>query len=248
MKTQKIIEATNKLFHQVFESFNYVLAPPTCILCNRIIDLTEWKSEHLCQKCFEELPHPLNSGDILGKINNNFGAENNPFSYAFSLFNSSNNHDLLSIIHLLKYTKFQKVGYFLGVELGELISKTINRLNFSFDGIIPIPIHKVRKRERGFNQSEVISYAIGKSINLPTYPNLIVRTKYTVSQTNLNFEQRIKNVQNVFLLNMGKNCLEGKSFLLVDDVITTGSTLFNCGVLLKNNGVKNLCIAVLTTA
>lgn len=195
-----------------------------------------------------ELPDPLSSDEILERIEKHFGQENNPFSYAYSVFDSSNNHNLLAIIHLLKYTKFQKVGYFLGIELGKLISQTLHNLNFSFDGIIPVPIHKVRKRERGFNQSEVISNAIGKVLNLTTYPNLISRKKYTISQTNLNFEQRIKNVQDVFQLDSDNKFIEDKSFLLVDDVVTTGSTLFHCGNLLKKNGAKDICIAVLTTA
>jgi ComF family protein len=245
---QNIIKATNKFLRQVFDSFNFALAPPVCILCNEIIDLTKWNSEHLCQKCFSELPTPLSSNEILKRIDKHFGRENNPFLYAYALFDSSDNHSLLKIIHLLKYTKFQKVGVFLGVELGNLIAQTSNNLNFSFDGIIPIPIHKVRKRERGFNQSEIIGNAIGKVLNLPTYPNLITRNKYTISQTNLTLEQRIKNVQDVFQLDSDNKFLEGKSFLLVDDVITTGSTLYNCGNLLKQNGAKNVFIAVLTTA
>lgn len=245
---QNIIKATNSFLRQVFDSFNFALAPPVCILCNEIIDLAEWNSEHLCQKCFSELPTPLSSNEILKRIDKNFGGENNPFSHAYSLFDSSNNHNLLTVIHLLKYTKFKKVGYFLGIELGKLIYNTIDNLKLTFDGIIPIPIHKIRKRERGFNQSEVISNAIGKVLNLTTYPNLITRKKYTISQTNLNLEQRIKNVQDVFQLNLDNKFWEGKSFLLVDDVITTGSTLYNCGNLLKQNGAKDVCIAVLTTA
>lgn len=245
---QNIIKATNRFLHQMLDAFNFALASPVCILCNDVIDLTEWNSEHLCEQCFSQLPTPLSSNEILKRIDQHFGEGTNPFSYAYSLFDSSNNHNLLSIIHLLKYTKFQKIGYFLGIELGNFIAQTLNNLNFSFDGIIPIPIHKVRKRERGFNQSEIIGNAIGKVLNLTTYPNLIIRNKYTISQTNLNFEQRIENVRDVFKLNSDNKFLKGKSLLLVDDVITTGSTLYNCGNLLKRNGAKDVCIAVLTTA
>ncbi len=245
---QNIIGITNKLIRQALDSFNFALAPPICILCNEIINLTEWNSEHLCRKCFTELPAPLGSSEILKRIDKHFGEENNPFSYAYSLFDSSNNHNLLTVIHLLKYTKFKKVGYFLGAELGNLISQSLKNVNFSFDGIIPVPIHKIRKRERGFNQSEIIGNAIGKVLNLTTYANLITRKKYTISQTNLDFEQRIKNVQDVFQLDSDNQFLKNKSFLLVDDVITTGSTLYNCGNLLKQNGAKDVFIAVLTTA
>lgn len=245
---QNIIKIGNKLILQALDSFNFALSPPVCILCNKTIDLAKWNSEHICQKCFSELPTPLSSNEILKRIDKHFGQENNPFSYAYSLFDSSNNHNLLTVIHLLKYTKFKKVGYFLGTELGKLIYNTIDNLKLSFDGIIPVPIHKVRKRERGFNQSEIISNAIGKVLNLATYPNFIIRKKYTISQTNLNFEQRIKNVQDVFQLNLDNKLLKGKSFLLVDDVITTGSTLYNCGSLLKQNGAEDVCIAILTTA
>lgn len=235
------------LIPTIWDSVKFVIAPPICVFCAKIIDTNEWGSEHICPFCYEKLPKPISYEKIIEHINKNFGSENNPFNFAFSLFDSSENHKYLELIHLFKYSKFRNLGNFLGRHLAEEILTSTRLLKVEFDAVVPVPIHKAKMRERGFNQSEIIAKEIARKLRLPIL-NIIYRNRYTETQTNLNFEQRKKNVSEAFSLNSSKDKIIDKSFLLVDDVITTGSTLVNCGKLLKENKAKQLAFAVITTA
>ncbi len=235
-------------FKEIIDSFNFVIAPPICIICSKTIDLKNWQSDHICTDCFLSLPSPMGSKDILSRIDEHFGANNNPYIYAFSLFDSQGNMNYLELIHCLKYTKFKKIGYFLGSILGERIEQQLLQFDFDIHFIVPVPIHPVRRKERGFNQSEIIGESISKTTGIPLNNSIIMRNEYTISQTKLNLNERIRNVELSFELNCEENKVKDKNFLIVDDIITSGSTLYYCGKLLKENGAKNLVLAVLTTA
>ncbi|MGQ9818357.1 MAG: ComF family protein [Candidatus Kapaibacteriales bacterium] len=241
----------NNLFtvaiNTIWDSLKFSFAPPVCLLCKTIIDTKDWTSEHICVDCFESLPKALSAQEILNRINQNFGKEDNPFNFAFSLFDSSSNSKYLELIHAFKYYKFKNFGIFLGQELAKIIRTFLQNCFINFDAIVPVPIHKAKQRERGFNQSEIIGYEISKCTGLPL-KNIIYRNRYTATQTKLNAEDRKKNVQNAFNLVCAAKDVCNKNFLLIDDVLTTGATLVSCGKLLKENNANTLALAVITTA
>jgi ComF family protein len=140
---------------------------------------------------------------------------------------------LQDIIHALKYKKQFK----LGVLLGEILSEGIRSRNWQFDFIVPVPIHPLKKAERGYNQSDYIVKGLSKSLDIPYSTKLLKRTKHTESQTHLAMTERAKNVANAFKVKNPK-LIKGKSFLLVDDVITTGATTQECGRALVSGGAK----------
>jgi competence protein ComFC len=142
---------------------------------------------------------------------------------------------LQDIIHALKYKKQFK----LGILLGEILSEGIKSRNWKFDFIVPVPIHPLKKAERGYNQSDYIIKGLSKSLDIPYSTKLIKRTKHTESQTHLAMTERAKNVANAFKVKNPK-LIKGKSFLLVDDVITTGATTQECGRALVNGGAKTV--------
>lgn len=230
----------------IWDSIKFSFAPPVCLLCQKMINTEEWTSEHICANCFEILPKSLSSQEILNKINHNFGIKDNPFSHAFSLYDSSSDGKYLELIHLFKYSKYKSFGIFLSKELAKTILSFLGDSLIHFDAIVPVPIHRAKVRERGFNQSEIIGYEISKSTGLPL-TNIILRNRYTETQTKLNAEARKKNVLNAFNLICSPQEVYNKNFLLVDDVLTTGATLVNCGKLLKNNQANTLALAVITT-
>jgi len=232
---------------ELFNSFNFVLAPPVCVVCGEIIE-NSIISTFFCEKCWEQIPQAKDSREILSRIDKHFGQDNNPFSFAFSLFDSENNHKFLEIIHYFKYNRFTKIGKFLGMLLGEKIKDKLGRMSEKIDFIISVPIHFVRKRERTFNQAEIIGREISRVTGIPFEPKLLKRVVYTVSQTNLGLEERKSNVSSAFAITRDSSFVGGKNFIIVDDVLTTGSTLYYCGKLLKEYGAKDLMIAVLTTA
>ncbi len=142
-----------------------------------------------------------------------------------------------ALIHLLKYQRFRGIS--------ELFADALRtKVQNQYDGISAVPLNAIRMRERGYNQSALIAeYFAGKS-GVPFKPALIERIKNTPSQTKLNREQRIKNMQDAFICHQD---LSGQRILLIDDVITTGSTLNACALVLKTAGAKQVDIGALAT-
>lgn len=102
------------------------------------------------------------------------------------------------------------------------------------DLIVPVPLHNTRKRERGYNQAELLGRVISAELNIPIIKDALIRTRSTPSQTRLPPEERKKNVRGAFSINKIKaKLLKDKTILLVDDVYTTGATLKECTKTLK---------------
>lgn len=103
-----------------------------------------------------------------------------------------------------------------------------------FDLLIPVPLHRKREKERGYNQSRLIAKNIGERFRIPVV-NLLIRGKYTQAQANLKLVDRRENIKNVFEFSSRLD-ISGKSIILVDDVATSRLTLIECAKVLKRNG------------
>jgi len=116
------------------------------------------------------------------------------------------------------------------------------------DLIIPVPLHDRRLRWRGFNQSLVMANYLGQelipNLEIEIFDKIILRSKHTRPQMTIrNRRERIQNVANVFVFNKTEeniNLIKNKKVLLIDDITTTGSTLFECAKVLKQNGAKKV--------
>jgi ComF family protein len=170
--------------------------------------------------------------------------ESSRISKLMSLYHFEKDGTLQSIIHQLKYEGMTKLGVELGRKLGQKLLTEL--INSPVDGIVPVPLHPTKLRERSYNQSEFIARGVREVTGLPVYTSLLKRHKYTSSQTQLNAPERKENVGDAFSLN--KRYLlsvEGKTFLIVDDVITTGATSEACAeVLLKSGASKAIACSV----
>ncbi|HEY9195979.1 MAG TPA: phosphoribosyltransferase family protein, partial [Mucilaginibacter sp.] len=123
----------------------------------------------------------------------------------------------------------------------------INPVFNSIDYIVPVPLHKKRLHERGYNQSACFADGLAEKLNAVVETDNLVRTKATKTQTHKSRFARFENMQEVFAVALPEK-LEGKHVLLVDDIVTTGSTLEACGIeLLKVSGLK-LSIATIAYA
>jgi ComF family protein len=142
-----------------------------------------------------------------------------------------------SIVHALKYGGWGKVA----AEMAERMS----RLSWPEDvteeraGIVPIPLASARKRERGYNQSELLARGLSRRWQIPVWDGAVVRSRETGSQTRLTPEQRQGNVAGSFQICGGEaGFLEGAHVVLVDDVVTTGATLNECAKVLYHAGAR----------
>jgi len=156
---------------------------------------------------------------------------------------------LRGLIHLLKYDRVTPVA----APLGRMLADTITELTAgSRDAallVIPVPLHKSRRRSRGFNQSELIARATVRCLprKLEILNGALLRQRDTVSQVGLSREERIQNVRDAFRV-VQPGQVNGRDILLVDDVMTTGTTLSECARVLKQAGAERVWAATVARA
>ncbi len=232
--------------NNIAESFVGFLAPKHCLVCNSVIDKENQieNMNYLCNKCYYNQQVAGSSESIINRMLASFEADNVAITYAYSLF-SVHQTNFLDVIHHLKYSNLYKVG----VEFGEILAQKVKlETDVVYDAIIPVPIHKTKKRERGYNQSTFIAKGVSKVLTCPVKEDLIIRAKYIESQTKMNAKQRVTNVQGIYQLPQEKSFYINKTFLIVDDVFTTGSTINSMAIELLNKGAKRIDCATLGLA
>jgi ComF family protein len=171
---------------------------------------------------------------------------NNKFiSEFYSPFVFEKDKELQYAIHALKYDKKFPVGIFLGKILAAEFK--LNQINWNFDLIIPIPLHQLKKAERGYNQAYYIAKGIGSTLKVRVSDRSVKRIKYTESQTTMNINEREENISGAFKVKW-KNSVRGKNILLLDDVITTGATISECGKMLLESGANKIYAASIAIA
>lgn len=160
----------------------------------------------------------------------------------FTLYTLYPGSPMESIVHHIKYSGMRNLGKFMGTLIGQEMKIT------PYDYIIPVPLHKVRIRERHYNQSDYIAEGISDKIEVPALHGAVSRIRYTKTQTHLTRAERIKNVKGAFEINNEyKEKLKGKNLIVLDDVITTGSTINEVIRILKENGcgkILAVCLAM----
>ena len=149
--------------------------------------------------------------------------------------------ELRTAIHSLKYEERARIGFFLGELLGDqLHKKTIQKLDY----LIPVPLHPVKFRDRGFNQARWIADGLGKAVQKPVRTKLMKRIKHTISQTTLDKKERLNNMKKAFKINRN---VTDKNIGIVDDVLTTGSTISSMASILKDAGAKTIVALTVAT-
>ncbi len=156
-----------------------------------------------------------------------------------SAFIFEEDKELQSIIHALKYEKKFLIGKYLGRLLAEVRSDIISE--WKIDYIIPVPLHRLKLSERGYNQSYYIAKGLGRELSVPVKSIFVKRIKYTQSQTMLSRIERQANLSDAFKA-YGKK-IKSKKILIVDDVITTGATTNECAKVLLEAGAAKVFAA-----
>jgi ComF family protein len=149
------------------------------------------------------------------------------------------------LMHQLKYKGSTEVGEKLGQLFGIVLNQAAPYLEIEL--LVPVPLHPKREHKRGYNQSEVIAKGISAAMAIPLVTGNLIRNRYSNTQTNKGRFERWENVKELFGVK-NPEVFEGKHLLLIDDVVTTGSTLEACAqVLLKIPGTR-VSIATLACA
>jgi ComF family protein len=138
-------------------------------------------------------------------------------------------------IHLYKYARIKPMAR----PLGELLAQAVPSRE-SFDAIVPVPLHWLREWRRGFNQSDILARGLGRRLRLPVVAALR-RVRSTRVQAGLSNTARRQNVAQAFRIRHARS-VAGKRILLVDDVMTTGSTAAACAAALKRAGVARVAL------
>lgn len=213
--------------------------PRYCVVCGKRLLQGE---EHVCSKCFSGLPRtrlhlrPENDMEknLWGKL---------PLERASAYLYYAKEGDVSRLLYELKYYGNAHIGHYLGRCMATDLS--LSGFFRGIDYVIPVPLHKAKRRKRGYNQSEMLVEGIASVTGIPIFRDLLVRSRYTETQTRKGGYERWLNVQDVFECTSGE-ALKDKHVLLVDDVMTTGATIVACADSLA--GIPGLRISVLTLA
>ena len=224
----------------MFQSVINLFFPKACAGCNSFL-LSDEKV--ICTSCRHEIPltnhHKTKNNEIFNRFYGRIDIE-----FASALFYFNKKGIVQEMIHKLKYKGHQEIGSIIGNWYGEEL-KSIKELN-DVDYIIPVPLHKKRLKERGYNQVSTFGEALSESLNIEYNETILARTIYSKTQTKKSFLGRSEIIESIFAVQFNKS-LYNKHFLLIDDVITTGSTLEACcRELLKIPGskVSIVCMAM----
>lgn len=217
----------------------HLLFPHICVGCGS--DLID-KENFLCLECINHLPHTNfalhanNPAEVIfwGRV---------PVAAAMCQLYFSKASMMQNLVHEFKYKGNQEVGIYLGYLIGNSLENS-NRFK-KIDLLIPIPLFKEKEKRRGYNQAKILCEGISKITGLPIVINNVIRIVNTETQTKKKRLQRWQNVDKTFRVS-NPDELEGKHILLVDDIITTGSTLEACASeILK---VKNTMVSIAALA
>jgi ComF family protein len=222
----------------IFEDFLSLVLPKTCCLCKR--SLYEFENQ-LCKICIAALPvthyhQQAHNNELIVKI---MGLTQPRLVFAFLRFTKKGESQKL--LHLLKYKSRPEIGVELGKLYGQILMK--NGFANTWDLITPVPLHPLKQKRRGYNQSEQFAIGLSEALDVPVSCALI-RVQDTETQTKKSRMERLDNVSEVFETDPLHRIAQQK-ILLVDDVMTTGATLATCANVLLDADADFVDMAVL---
>lgn len=230
------------LINDFWEGLLDLVYPPKCLVCD------EMQPDYLCADCIKQITL------IEGRVCKDCGAlleddkwctECQSIDFAFKSARSVGVYDgvLKDAIHQFKYSGHRVLAPVFGTLMVGYLHKHTDCLQ-NVDCIIPVPIHRSRLRQRGFNQSELLAEVISREFALPLVRGALVRTHATHPQVNLPNDKRHENMQNAFQA-VQADAIKSRSILLIDDVFTTGSTVDSAARSLRNAGAGEIHVLTL---
>lgn len=237
------------IIRKIFSAILNFIIPHTCLSCNII---TNSDIRGLCAECVNKLSYitdpyckicgtgfdiSIHENTICGKC------INNPPQYnlARSIYRFDQNSK--NIIHSFKYNDRTILANFFA----HLMLNRYKHEIILHDIICPVPMHRLKRIYRQYNQSQILAHELGKISNILNIPDILIKHKHTKSQIKLSKQQREQNIKGSIIFNQKHaRQIQGKRVILIDDVHTTGTTSNFCANLLKQNGAS--AVMLLTVA
>lgn len=222
-----------------FKYIANILYPEICCGCDKHLVEYEYL---LCVYCRNKLPYSEFYGCTENTLKKKFYGRI-PLQYACSLLLFQKKGMAQKLIHHLKYRNNENIGVFLGLLLGDKLSK--NKKMNVIQCIIPVPLHQKKEKKRGYNQLTKFGKTLAAKMCIPFRENVLIRNKIAPTQTKKDPHERWGNTVNAFTIT-DYDLLKNQHLLLIDDVVTTGATLEACSLeLLKieNIQISIACIA-----
>ena len=225
--------------------------PPTCMACNQWLALNNKQHEmwlcHRCKELFEPIKNPI--CNICGVPMENpvptcSSCNGKNFSFSFNHATFTYDDILRDVLLDLKFNNKKNIAHGLGKLWAEKIcySKCITDSVF-----IPLPMHKKKQKERGFNQAEILSTELSKQLKTPTL-SLLQRSIDTPPQAGLHPKLRAENVKDVFVVKNNLKLDSSINYIIIDDIYTTGASLNECAKTLKKAGANHVsCMTLAVT-
>jgi len=225
----------------LLDDFISLFFPHLCYACD---DALRKNEKVLCSICLNALPKTdfhLKEDNPVAKLF--WGRADIHAATAYYYFHKGDK--VQHLIHQLKYNDAREVGIFIGEQMGYEL-KNVPAFS-SVDVIVPVPLHSKKEKKRGYNQSVMFGLGLSRGLDKPLNTNILYRKRFTETQTRKTRSERWENVEDVFSVH-NPEAFAGKHLLLIDDVITTGSTLEACIHALKTIPKAIISIATIATA
>jgi len=215
-----------------------LIFPKICACCGNSL----WKHEKvICTFCDFHLPKTNFHLEPENPLTRSFWGRV-PIDSGTAIYYFNKGNRVQQLIHQLKYKGRREIGIFLGEKYGYSLKNTppFNTVEL----ILPVPLHKKKRMQRGYNQSEEFASGLGRTMNVPVDPYALYRCKATETQTRKSRFKRWQNVAEMFAVR-DPTVLVGRHLLVVDDVITTGATLEACIQVLSSIPGTRISIAAI---
>ncbi len=225
----------------ILEDFLSLFFPRYCLGCAGALLRGE---DILCTRCLADLPkthyHRRAENPVLNRL-----AGRLPLRHGFAFLKFRKGGMVQHLLHQLKYNNCPEIGEKLGKAYGRELAD--ESMAGEFDLIVPVPLHRSRLRQRGYNQSAHFAKGLSEALQVPWDETISIRTLATTTQTKKGRAERWENVRHGFSVNANV-AIAQRRVLLVDDVITTGATLEACGQHLLECGCASVSVACIAEA
>jgi ComF family protein len=226
--------STLSLISTAFNDFVSLIYPNTCCCCDSALTSQE---QYICLHCDVHLPKLFNQTSVMHKFIGKLS-----FDQSFALYQYEKRNRIQYLIDEIKYKNNQALALYMGKRMG---TQLLDQHFMDYDGIMPVPLHSSKLKQRGYNQSELLAKGIAEVSGLPLLVDLLKKSTASQSQTQKSRFARWTNVQTVF---EAHEKVKDMKIILVDDVLTTGATLIACAESLIQKNTAKVSFLALASA